>query len=430
MPEKLTTEKFIEKARKVHGDRYDYSDVVYLGSKIKVKIRCSVCGCVFEQKPNSHLCGSGCPSCAHKLVGVRSRLTTESFVSKALAVHGDKYDYSLVDYCGCNDCVTIRCKTCGTLFDQKPSNHLSGHGCPVCAANKRGRGRRSSYTNESFISKARSVHGDLYDYSNVVYRGTHKDVEIICRKHGSFFQTPHNHLHGNGCPKCGHERRVNGTVPGFGIRTSNTEEFIAKAKLVHGDRYDYSRVDYVRSSEHVLIGCKIHGFFKQTPGHHLQGCGCPKCAFDSVDSVSESELRDKLYELFGKDDVIVHYEGDARYPFVCDFYIKSRDLFVELNGFVTHGRHFFDENSNVDRYRLFVLQEKLRSYRNKGPSKYKAMIDTWTVSDVEKRRVAKLNSLNYVVFWDCKLRDFRRWVELGCPDGRDYIKEYSWMFGY
>ena len=122
-----------------------------------------------------------------------------------------------------------------------------------------------------FIDKAKKVHGDKYDYSKVEYMDNHTKVCIVCPTHGEFFQTPHNHLKGRGCPKCANETRRLKHV-------SNTESFIAKAKKVHGDKYDYSRVEYVNNHTKVCIICREHGEFFQTPSNHLKGKGCNKCA--------------------------------------------------------------------------------------------------------------------------------------------------------
>ena len=104
-----------------------------------------------------------------------------------------------------------------------------------------------------FIYEARKVHGDKYDYSRVVYESSVKKVCIICPEHGEFWQTPMNHLLGRGCRKCGHLSR-----------RSNTDIFISKCKEIYGNRYDYSKVEYVHSKENVCIICPEHGEFWMT----------------------------------------------------------------------------------------------------------------------------------------------------------------------
>ena len=220
MSKKLTTEEFIVKARKVHGGDYGYSLVEYVNSHTKVKIICNECGYIFEQKPNSHLSGKGCP-----VDGGTRRSNVEEFIAKARKVHGEKYDYSLVEYVNAYTKVDIICNKCGQVFPQRPNSHLAGKGCPVDGGT-----RRSNV--EEFIAKAKEVHGEKYDYSQVIYVNNRTKVKIICNKCGHvFLQTPTNHLSGCGCP-------VDGMVKMVATRRSNAEEFIARDKEAHGDKYD------------------------------------------------------------------------------------------------------------------------------------------------------------------------------------------------
>jgi hypothetical protein len=133
-------------------------------------------------------------------------------------------------------------------------------------------------TKEEFIIRAKKVHSNKYDYSKVVYNGMHEMVSIICPKHGEFWQTPANHLSGKGCPECGNISRWNTK----GRMT--TQAFIEKAKKIHGDKYDYSKVEYINSHTKICIICPKHGEFWQTPNNHLTKYGCKKCAMDALAS--------------------------------------------------------------------------------------------------------------------------------------------------
>jgi len=124
---------------------------------------------------------------------------------------------------------------------------------------------------KTFIEKARNVHGNKYDYSNVEYENYNTKICIICPEHGEFWQTPSNHLKGCGCPKCGKELQNK-------LETKTTKNFILEAQSIHGNKYDYSKVEYINSLKKVCIICPEHGEFWQTPSSHLQGCGCKKCA--------------------------------------------------------------------------------------------------------------------------------------------------------
>ena len=122
------------------------------------------------------------------------KLTTEEFIEKAKQIHGDKYDYSKVEYKNCEEKVCIICPIHGE-FLQTPNSHLNGNGCSKCA-------KCYHYTTEDFIDKAKQIHNNKYDYSKSIYNGIFKKICIVCPEHGEFWQTPKNHLKGSGCPKC------------------------------------------------------------------------------------------------------------------------------------------------------------------------------------------------------------------------------------
>ena len=263
MSRKLTTAEFIERAREIHGDKYDYSLVDYQGQSKKVKIICPTHG-IFEQNAGSHLAGRNCPKCSRP----SGKYTTEEFIEKAKEKHEDYYDYSKVNYIDASTPVTIICPEHGE-FQQRPVKHLQGHGCEKC--NRRKSALKQSLTTEDFIQKAKLVHGDKYDYSKTNYSTTHQKVVITCPIHGDFEQEAAAHLQGAGCPYCAID--ANKTK-----LKSNTQEFVEKATQIHNNKYDYSKVNYVNSKSLVTIICPIHGEFEQTPGSHLTGKGCSKCA--------------------------------------------------------------------------------------------------------------------------------------------------------
>lgn len=190
---------------------------------------------------------------------MRKRNTTEEFVSKARQVHGDKYDYSKVNYTNAKAKIVIICSAHGA-FEQRSDNHLHGQNCPICAM------ANNCSNVEEFIVNAKLAHGNKYDYSKVIYKNARTKVIITCPIHGDFEQTPNNHLRGQNCPDC------------VVHNCSNTEEFVNKAIIIHNNKYRYNKVNYVKSNVKVVIICSIHGAFKQTPSNHLVGQGCPGCA--------------------------------------------------------------------------------------------------------------------------------------------------------
>ena len=149
---KLTTEEFIAKAKAVHGDRYDYSKVEYVGTKTKICIICKEHG-EFLQSPKKHLLGQGCIKCHHNYLAKRYSLGKEKFIEKAHAVHNGFYDYSKVEYVNSHTQVQILCPLHG-VFNQEPASHLQGHGCPICANIENGNKRRK-WTHDKCQNEAR-----------------------------------------------------------------------------------------------------------------------------------------------------------------------------------------------------------------------------------------------------------------------------------
>jgi hypothetical protein len=243
----LTTELFIHKAKNIHGNKYNYSLVNYINNKTKIKIICPEHG-EFEQEPRNHLFGKGCIKCGLNFT------SKEKFLEKAKEIHGDKYDYSLINYKNISTNINIICPMHGE-FEQSPNIHISKKsGCPKCYGNKK-------LTNHEIIEKFSKVHGTKYDYSLVEYKNLRTKIKIICPEHGKFEQSPNIHKN-HGCPLCA---------------KIYTENFIQNAKIVHNNKYDYSLVDYINAKKEVNIICPKHGTFKQIPNNHLSGKGCPRC---------------------------------------------------------------------------------------------------------------------------------------------------------
>lgn len=307
---KYNTESFIQKAKEIHGDKYDYSKAEYIGSQTKICVICSKHG-EFWQRPADHLRGCGCWKCGGKKNQSTRPKTTDEFIIEARQVHGDKYDYSKVVYKGAFKKVCIICLEHGEFW-QVPIQHLQGHGCPKCGKIKRRQNTRKN--TEWFIQKAKEIHGDKYNYSGTKYIHSMSGVCITCPIHGDFWMPPHRHLQGHGCPKCGGNEKL------------TTEDFIKKSRQVHGDRYDYSKVEYKGNFEKVCIICPKHGEFWQYANQHMQGRGCPHCRQSSL----EKEIRDFL------DEEKIEYVAQKRAKWLdrqsLDFYLPKYNIAIECQG--------------------------------------------------------------------------------------------------
>ncbi len=323
-----TQEQFLVNAKQVHGNKYDYSKVEYINSKTKVKIVCRAHG-IFWQKPGTHISGSSCPQCAHQNRANVLRLSVQGFLAQSRKIHGNKYDYSKVEYKNSGTKVEIVCPDHGSFW-QSPNAHTRGYtsggigsGCPDCGGKKK-------LTTQEFLTRAKTVHGNKYDYSKVEYKGAVTKVTILCPEHGSFWQTPLNHLQQHGCPSCARTTRSS-------TRTSGAAStFVGKARAVHGSTYDYTKVKYQSADDKVKIICRKHGDFDQTPGNHLSGHGCPSC----VPIVNVSSQEHALHDFLGELGVAFKTSVRGLLPHnlrqEVDIFLPKQKLAIEVDGIYWH----------------------------------------------------------------------------------------------
>jgi hypothetical protein len=289
MAKRFTKEEFIIKAREIHGEKYDYSQIDYSGFREKVKIVCVDHGS-FEQTPNIHLRGSGCRSCGFASKNVKQSLSNSDFIARSQEIHRGKYDYSQTEYQSKRVKVTIICPEHG-LFSQLPSNHLAGRGCFKC---HRESANNHKLDTEGFIRRARLVHGDTYDYASSVYFHSQQKITITCEDHGAFEITPAVHLQGKGCPTCTKAKR---RAP---LRL-DLAEFIRRSNERHGNRYSYDQVNFTSTQEPVAIICPEHGLFYQKPKAHYDGNGCPRCGRQRkrLSSIYQTEFVEQARAIHG-----------------------------------------------------------------------------------------------------------------------------------
>jgi hypothetical protein len=199
-------------------------------------------------------------------------MTQQEFLYLARQRHGDFYGYERTIYVHSKQKIIVICPTHGA-FPVMPLKHLAGQHCKRCSDLRRSKAQAE--TVEDFIRAAVIKHGTFYGYGRVQYVNRNTRVVIDCPLHGSFRQKPMHHLRGSGCQTCALESMASK------LRYT-AEEFIEEAMNIHGAWYDYSEVKYEHSHIAVRIGCPLHGFFPQTPGHHLQGTGCPHALRNSA----------------------------------------------------------------------------------------------------------------------------------------------------
>ncbi len=276
------------------------------------------------------------------------KYNTESFIQKAKEIHGDKYDYSKVEYVNSETKVCVICPIHGEFWI-RPSHHINKgrnqRGCPKCGDVERRKNTRKN--TDWFVQKAKEIYGDKYDYSKTEYTHTDEKLCIICPIHGEFWQTPHIHLQGHGCPKCGGNEKL------------STNDFIEKSREIHGNRYDYSKVEYNGNFNKVCIICPKHGEFWQYANQHMQGRGCPHCR--------QSSLEKEIREFLDKEDI--EYVAQKRSKWLgrqsLDFYLPKYKLAIECQG-LQHfkpsdyfgGKERYKKTIELDKNKKKICEEK------------------------------------------------------------------------
>lgn len=272
------------------------------------------------------------------------KLTKEDVLARCKQIYGDKYDYSKINYINYDTKIVVICSKHGE-FEIRPDHFFSGCGCPKCGHEKGG--AKISLTKDEFVDSAKKTHGNKYDYSKVNYINAKTKVCIICPEHGEFWQTPDAHVRGANCPKCNTVRNYKYSI----------KEFVEKSKKIHGDKYDYSKTEYVNYKTPLCIICPEHGEFWQKPREHFKGCGCPSC--------DESKLECEVKLFLEKNNI--KYEREKRfewlrykYPLVIDFYLPEHNIAIECQG-EQHfkDRKFFEHYSFEKRIEMDNLKFEL-----------------------------------------------------------------------
>jgi len=309
MPPKITHDEFVEKLKIIKPHLIVLSQ--YNGNKKYITVKCTIHNHTWESKPNwlMYVGKYDCQKCYDERRGDWNVIGIDKFIERARLIHGNKYDYSKVVYVDGRSEVCIIYPIHGDFF-QTPDKHTNRkQGCPKCA--------NKNVTTEEFIAKTILIHGDRYDYSKVKYINNLTEIIIGCPIHGDYITTPDKHLQGHACQKCSG-------------RFMDLEYFIEKSNLKHNNRYDYSLSKFIGTKEDIYIICPIHGGFWQNADNHLQGAGCPICKSSKVELI----VRDFLFE----NNIDFIYE--KKFPWLgmksLDFYMPNYNIAIEVQG----GQHF------------------------------------------------------------------------------------------
>lgn len=313
----LNTLQFIEKARAIHGDRYDYSKVVYINNHTKVIIICPEHG-EFLVTPARHLYGNKCKQCS-RLTQNKNKVTQPVILlTKFNQIHNNKYRYPNLNYKTCKDKIEIICPIHGKFY-QVIAYHLSGNGCPKCGYDKIKFQNKCTF--KEFLEKANLIHKHYYRYDEKFFINFNSKIKIYCPIHGDFYQRVNAHLRGQGCPKCGYLKTSDANKYTF-------EEFMEKAKIIHNNKYSYPDPNYVNMETKIGVMCDSHGIFYVAPANHLyRKSGCPSCN-SSKGEIFISEILDKNTIQYIREYRI----PNQKYRFEYDFYLPDYNLLIEFHG--------------------------------------------------------------------------------------------------
>lgn len=375
----MSNEDFISKSKEVWKDKYDYSLVEYKNMKTKIKIIYN--DWIFLQKAEDHLLGKMC----------ELRWDTNRFIFESKKIHGDDYDYSKTVFKNMNTKVILLKD--GVEYLQNPNKNLMGR--------KPERVRRLRSTGD-FIDDARSIWGYKYDYSLVDYKGSH--IEVLIKYDGVIYrQKPVQHLLGYNCErdtikneedflrKCRdrhgdkydyslveytgsqnkvkiifdgkvYEQKAGAHIHSSGmiervILKKTTIQFIKEANVIHNFKYDYSKVEYVNNQSKVIIVCKIHGDFEQVSSSHLSGAGCPHC-FESKGEKKISKFLDLNEIEYVRQKKFDDCVG-IRYKLPFDFYLPKYRTAIEFDG----KQHYepMEFFGGLEAYNRLKVNDKIKS---------------------------------------------------------------------
>lgn len=335
----LTIDEIIERFEKANLDengkpKYIYDKELiakqYQNKKSIITASCSIHG-KFSIMAKYHYRGHGCKECGKiaRKEKIKNRFpmaftSNEERIEKAKSIFGDKYDYTYSDFTDIRKNTKIYCNECKEFFEKSYGKHINARqGCPICF------NKNKVHDKESFINIAKKIHGDIYDYSRVIYINSTTDVEIGCKKCGRWFKmNPNHHIRGQGCKICNKEEANK-------KRQNTTEKFIVEAKKIYGDTNDYSESQCNGNCYQKNIKIKCNSceriYYKSYRQHIYNREGCPFCT-------SLSKLEGEIYLFLESHNV--EFEIHKRIDWLCigknkltiDFYLPKYNIGIECQG--------------------------------------------------------------------------------------------------
>lgn len=387
----MTADDFLQKAKAKFGDQFSYDHVEFVNRNTPVRIVCAKHG-EFTRTPAEFLRSPvGCPKC-----GDERRWSPEANRKRAAAMVATNLErYGVHSTAQISE---VRAKQVATLQERlgvdNPQKAASVR-AKTAATNQKRYGGNAPMASEAVREKMRETCRERYGVDNPM-----QDEAVRARQIESACATRRERYGFDWYPSSDDYKRRH-------------DEILARMQATCMERYDAPSYIQSKAYQERLDETRI----KQDATRKANGT--------FYESNAERELYRLLCEQFGADDVDRNHVDEERYPFACDFYIPSRDLFIELNTGWFHNDHWFDENDPDDIAELAELKRRAE-LSGSTHSRWHQVVRAWSVTDVWKRKCAREHALNYVVLWDVYLTDSYEWLNLGCPDGKDWNHEYDW----
>ncbi len=349
--------------------------------------------------------------------------TLDSFIEESEFKYGKNvFNYSKVTYINLVTPVDLICIEHKITFQQTPKEHFRAkeNCCPMCK--KENENKKREQENILFQEKAKDIHGDKYDYKFVNYISKTKKVNITCKKHGNFLQTPKSHLKGHGCKKCSSEISKKSNSKGQKRKINTVDSLKLEFFLAHGDKYDYSLFkSFKTTKDKIDIICETHGPFQQSILDHKRGSICPKCSTKEKSSKLKTSIKD-LIENF-------NLKHNKRYDYsLIKEYNNNRELLPILCHIEGHGlfyqratNHLAGQicpkcsNLNKSNNALLSKKELLKRFKKAYPENlfdYSDFIKNCDYKGIDKLITVKCNKPGHVEF---EVTPYAHIKGQGCP---------------
>ena len=314
---KRTPESFREEVAQINPNIEVIGDYIKVHTKITFK--CKICGNEWDAEPNSILHGSGCPECGKIKCKQNRTKTLEQFLAELKEIHPSIKCLSK-KYINTDTRLQFRCLDCGYIWETSPQSILKRKGCPKCS--RQNGTKLRTKTNQQFLEELSKINPNLIILDE--YKNIRSAVRYKCNICGFEHQaSPQHLLEGHGCPNC------------YKIKQHYTlEQFIEKARKIHGDKYNYSGSEYVNSKTKIKIICPEHGEFWQEPSQHLLGSGCPMCQRTYGEQLIATWLESNNIKFLEQTKIFTsNIARNANYVIV-DFIVNYNDkvYYIEFNG--------------------------------------------------------------------------------------------------